>query len=41
MFPFGNIFQLLSSLSNVDTQRDFDESILFAWKIEAFIQLPT
>ena len=46
LFPFGTIF--LSSLAisspslaNLDAQRDFDENMLFACKIEAFIGLPT
>ena len=46
LFPFGNIFLSSlaissSSLTNLDPQRDFDESMLFACKIEAFIWLPT
>ena len=46
LFPFGKIFLSSlaissSSLTNLDAQRDFDESMLFACKIEAFIWLPT
>ena len=46
LFPFGKIFLsspaiLTSSLANLDAQRDFDESMLFACKIEACIGLPT
>ena len=45
LFPFGKIFLSSltiwsSSLTNLDAQRDFDESMLFACKIEAFIWLP-
>ena len=41
LFPFGKILAILSSsLGNLDSQRDFDESMLFACKIEAFIGLP-
>ena len=46
LFPFGKIFLsspavLTSSLANLDAQRDFDESMLFACKVEACIGLPT
>ena len=46
LFPFGKIFLsnptiLTSSLANLDAQQDFDESMLFACKIEACIGLPT
>ena len=44
LFPFGKIFLSspaisTSSLANLDAQREFDESMCFASKIEACTQI--